>query len=200
MQVGPRKSEIELDFESSESARYVAEITSLPAAPMPVAFAGDDETRSAVQDALSQSGVHVSLVGASDAAGYALTARDGRLVLTAAGQDQAIGFADAAGGTFARAAASLAPAVKQVMQWERCLTLQNHRTAMDRSQVDVVYVERLADGGEREHAGAEAVLALTSAGGRSAQDPGPLSRAQPHRAAALGGAGVFLGRPTASTS
>ncbi len=167
VQVGPRKSEIELDFDSSESARYVAEITSLPAAPMPVAFAGDDETRSAVQDALGQSGVHVSLVGASDAAGYALAAREGRLVLTAAGQDQAIGFADAAGGTFARAAASLAPAVRQVMQWERCLTLQNHRTAMDRSQVDVVFGERLADGGEREHTGAEAVLALTSVGSRS---------------------------------
>ena len=77
--------------------------------------------------------MHVSLVGASDAAGYALTAGDGRLALTAAGQDQAIGFADAAGGTFAQAAAALAPAVKQVMQWERCLALQNHRTAMDRS-------------------------------------------------------------------
>ena len=167
VQVGPRKSEIELDFDSSESARYVAEITSLPAAPMPVAFAGDDETRSAVQDALVQSGVHVSLVAASDAAGYTLTARNGRLVLTAAGQDQVIGFADEAGGSFARAAASLAPAVRQVMQWERCLTLQNHRTAMDRSQVDLVYAERLAAGGEREHAGAEAVLALTSMGGRS---------------------------------
>ena len=164
VQVGPRKSEIELDFDSSESARYVAEITSLPAAPMPVAFAGDDEARSAVQDALSQRGVPVSLLGASDAAGYALTARNGRLVLTAAGQGQAIGFADAAGGTFAQAAASLAPAVKQVMQWERCLTLQNHRTAMDRSQVDFVYVERLAGGGEREHAGTEAVLADASAG------------------------------------
>ena len=65
MQVGPRKSEIELDFDSSESARYLAEITSLPAAPLPVAFAGDEATRSAVQDALSQRGVHVSLVGAA---------------------------------------------------------------------------------------------------------------------------------------
>ena len=37
---------------------------------------------------------------------------------------------------------------------------------MDTSEVDVVYVERLADGGEREHAGPEAVLAFTSAGGR----------------------------------
>ena len=85
MQVGPQKSEIELDFDSSESARYLAEITSLPAAPMPVAFAGDDEARSAVQDALGQRGVHVSLIGACDAAGYVLAATDGRLALTAVG-------------------------------------------------------------------------------------------------------------------
>ena len=37
---------------------------------------------------------------------------------------------------------------------------------MDTSEVDVVYVERLADGGEREHAGPEAILALTSGGQR----------------------------------
>jgi hypothetical protein len=166
VQVGPQRSEIALEFDSSESARYLAEITSLPAAPMPVAFAGDDDTRSAVQDALSRCGVHVSLVGADAAAGYALTAGDGRLALRAAGQDQAIGFADAGDGTLARAAASLAPAVKQVMQWERCLALQNRRTAMDTSLVDVVYVERLAGGGEREHAGPEAVLTLTSGGRR----------------------------------
>jgi Caspase domain len=165
VQVGPEKTEIELDFDSSESARYVAEITSLPAAPMPVAFAGDDETRSAVQEALNRCGVHVSLVAARDAAGYALTASDGRLALTAVGRDEEIGFVRVAGGTLARAAASLAPAVKQVMQWERSLKLQNHKTAMDRSKVDWIYVERLDGGGEREHAGPEAVLAYTRAGG-----------------------------------
>ena len=61
VQVGPQKSEIELDFESAESARYVAEITSLPAAPVPVAFAGDERTRSAIEEALKQRGVPVSL-------------------------------------------------------------------------------------------------------------------------------------------
>ena len=40
VQVGPQKSEIELDFESAESARYIAEITSLPAAPMPRGLRG----------------------------------------------------------------------------------------------------------------------------------------------------------------
>ena len=69
MQVGPHKSEIELDFDSTESARYIAEITSLPAAPMPVFFAGDDQTRSVIEAGLKQRGVHVSLVGAREAAG-----------------------------------------------------------------------------------------------------------------------------------
>ena len=68
VQVGPQKTEIELDFDSAESARYVAEITSLPAAPMPVAFTGDEQTRSAIEEALKQRGVHVSLVNARDAA------------------------------------------------------------------------------------------------------------------------------------
>ena len=165
VQVGPRKSEIELDFDSSESARYLAEITSLPAAPLPVAFAGDDEARSAVQDALGQQGVHVSLIGASDAVGYVLVATDGRLALTAAGRKQVIGFARVSGGTLAPAAAALAPAVKQVTQWERSLKLQNHKTAMDTSKVDFVYVERLDGGGERDHDGPEAVLSFARSGG-----------------------------------
>ncbi len=166
VQVGSQKSEIELDFESSESARYVAEITSLPAAPMPVAFAGEDTARSAVQEALRQQGVSVSLGGPGEAAAYALTARDRRLTLTSARRGLAIGFVDVAGDAYAQAAASLAPAVKHVLQWERCLALQNHRTAMDRSTVDLAYVERLDDGGERAHDGPEAVLAYTSPGGR----------------------------------
>jgi hypothetical protein len=166
VQVGVQRSEIELEFDSTESARYIAEITSLPAAPMPVAFAGDEGTRSAVEEALNQRGVHVSLVGARDAAGYALTARDGRLVLTAVGRDLEIGFVTVTGNAVVRAAASLAPALKHLMQWERGLKLQNHRTAMDSSEVDFVYVERLDGGGERAYDGTEAVLAYTCAGGR----------------------------------
>jgi hypothetical protein len=166
VQVGPQKSEIELDFDSAESARYVAEITSLPAAPLPVTFAGDDETRAAVQAALGQRGAHVSLVGASETVGYALTAGDGRLTLSAAGRDRPIGFVTLAGATPARAAAALAPPIRHVAQWERGLKLQNHRTAIDRSKVEVVFAERLAGGGERVHEGPEAEVAFASVGGR----------------------------------
>ena len=166
LQVGAQKSEIELDFDSTESARYVAEITSLPAAPMPVAFAGDEQTRSPIEEALKQRGVQVSLVGARDAATHTLTAKDGRLVLTSAEAAAEIGFVKMPGDTHARAAAALAPALKHVMQWERCLKLQNHRTAMDTSKVEFVYVQRLDGGDEHSYDGTEAILDYTRTGGQ----------------------------------
>jgi Caspase domain len=166
VQVGPQESEIELDFDSTESARYVAEITSLPAAPMPVTFAGDEQTRAAIEAGLTQRGVHVSLVGARDAAKYALAASEGRLTLTALGRDAEIGFANAAGNTYADAAAALAPALKHVVQWERTLKLQNPRTAMDRSKVELAFVERTDGGGERSYDDGEATLTFTRVNGQ----------------------------------
>jgi hypothetical protein len=166
VQVGPHKSEIELDFDSAESARYIAEITSLPAAPVPVAFAGDEPTRSAIEEALKQRGVHVSVGGAGDAVRYALTPREERLALTSLARDVEIGFAHASGGTLPHAAAALAPPLKHVLQWERCLTLQNPRTTMDRSKVELAYVERLRGGGERSYDGSEAMFTYASEGGQ----------------------------------
>lgn len=166
VQVGPQKSEIELDFESAESARYVAEITSLPSTPVPVRFTGNDQFRSSIEEALKQRGIHVSLIGTREAAGYGLTASEGRLALTAMAQNIEIGFARSAGDTYARAAAALAPALKQVLEWERCLKLQNHRTALDTSKVEFAFVERLPEGGERSHDGAEAALSYAQSAGQ----------------------------------
>jgi hypothetical protein len=166
LQVGPHRSEIALDFDSPESARYIAEITSLPAAPLPVAFAGDDTTRSAVQGALTQRGVPVMLVGADAAAGYALKTDGERLVLTAVGRGQEIGFVNVAGTSPAQAVAALAPAVKQVAQWERRLKLQNHRTAMDRTKLELVFVEWPDGDEERVHDAPDVVLSFTKKAGR----------------------------------
>jgi hypothetical protein len=157
LQVGLQKSEIALEFDSAESARYLAEVTSLPAAPTPVAFVGDDATRAAVQEALSRRGVPVALIGGSEGTDYVLSAADGRLALAATARAGAIGFADVDGDGTA-AAVALAPIVRHVLRWQRGLALQNHRTGLDRSQVDVVYVERLHGGGERAHEGPETVL------------------------------------------
>jgi hypothetical protein len=164
VQVGPQRSEIVLEFESAESVRYVAEVTSLPATPLPVVCAGDEATRAAIQETLGQHGAHVSLVDPSDAVGYALTVADGRLTL--ANGDRAIGFVTLARTTPARAAAALAPAIRQVARWERGLKLRNQRTAIDRSKIELVFAEQLAGGGERLHTGSEAELAYASVGGR----------------------------------
>jgi hypothetical protein len=166
VQVGPQRSEIALDFESGESARYVAEVTSLPAAPTAIAFAGDAGAREAVEAALRQGGVHASLVPVNEAIDYVLTAGSGRLALTTTRGGLEIGFARAPEAAYAAAAVALAPAVRQVLQWERCRRLQNHRTAMDRSLVEVIYVERLEDGSERIHAGPDAELAFRRVAGR----------------------------------
>jgi hypothetical protein len=166
IQVGPRTSEIALDFDSAESARYLAEITSLPAAPLPVTFAGDEATRVAIEEALGQCGAHVSLVGAAGTAGYVLAVGDGRLTLSAAGRAGAIGFVTLAGATPARAATSLAPVIRQILRWERGLTLRNPRSAIDPSMIELVFAEQLAGGGERVHEGPEAEVAYASIAGR----------------------------------
>ena len=52
-----------------------------------------------------------------------------------------------------------------VVRWQRGLALQNPRTAMDRSALDVVYLEHLDGGGERTHDGRDTVLSYARTGG-----------------------------------
>jgi Caspase domain len=170
--VGPQSSEIELDFDSAESSRYVARLTSLPSPPTLVAFSGDADARALVEGALASSGVNVSLVGARDGAPYVLVASDGRLTLTPAGRDLTIGFAIVGDRGYAGAAAALAPALTHVLRWEQSAALQNHRSALDAAQVEFVFVEGLADGGEREHDGRETTVDYARAGGEWRPVPG----------------------------
>jgi hypothetical protein len=146
--VGAQKSELALDFEADETARFSAEITSLPAPPMLLAFAGDEAARSAMQAALDRDGsVPVSLVGGLGAARYGLTARGGRLSLAAAGAAEPIAHAQVAD------AAALLPVLQQVLAWERAQALQNQRTAMDTSLVEFAFEEQLDGGGTYTHPG-----------------------------------------------
>ncbi len=48
--------------------------------------------------------------------------------------------------------------VKQVVQWERGLALQNHGTRMDTAKVDFFYAETRADGKERAYSGEDVTL------------------------------------------
>ena len=141
VRVGADRSDIALDFDGAESRRYMGEITSLPAAPLPVAFAGEAEARRAVQEVFDAHGVAVQLVGALDATPYVLDAGDNRVTLRTAPNAPAIAVARVTGEGPAGAAEALAPVVQQVAAWERSLALKNPRTAMDATLVDFIYAD-----------------------------------------------------------
>jgi hypothetical protein len=167
LQVGAQKSEIELDFDSAEGVRYRAEITSLPAAPMLVAFSGDGQTRDAVQAALDLHGaLRVRLVDAPGAVRHLLAIDDGRLVLGQSEPHREIGFVDLAVSTLAQAAAALAPVLAHLQHWEHCLALRNHHTSMETGLVDFVFAEQLDGTGEHTYPGAEVTLDYTRTGGQ----------------------------------
>jgi pimeloyl-ACP methyl ester carboxylesterase len=165
VQVGAQKSELTLDFESDKSVRYRAEITTLPAAPTPIAFSGADAARSVIETALRKLGVSVILIGVQNGAGYTLKGEAGCLILSQAGCNKVIGYVELAGRTLAEAAASLAPALKHVIQWERVLRLQNLRTKLDPSQVEFVFAEQLEGGGEHAYLGGDVILDYARVGG-----------------------------------
>lgn len=166
VQVGAQTSEVTLDFESAESARYRAEITSIPAAPAEVAFVGDAYARADLQRVFDENpSVRVSLVDAGGHASYVLTAGDGRLTLSRAAGGLAIGFVDVSGDAYAAAAPALVPVLTHVLEWERLLALQNPATKLDLSKVEIVFEEELDLGGTRTHTGRDATLSCTRTAG-----------------------------------
>lgn len=152
--IGAQQSDIALDFESAESARYQAVLTSVPAAPVPMAFAGDDQTRADVQAALdADDTVHVGLVTVDSPASYVLTTGDGRLTFSQASPGSEIAFVDLAGAPADRGATALLPTLRHVLEWERLLALQNPRTKMTTSKVELVFEQDVEGGGIKTHSG-----------------------------------------------
>lgn len=155
VQVGPQKSEIVLDFDSPKGVRYRAEITSLPVAPLVVAFEGPADQRAVLQQALDADGsVGVALGDMTGAEAYLLREEAGQWLLWQREADLFIQGVTLDGGPQA-AARYLLSVLRQVAQWERTLGLRNPATAMEVSRVDFHYAEELAVAGagtgEREH-------------------------------------------------
>lgn len=165
VQVGPQKSEITLGFESPSSVRYRAEITSLPVAPLLVAFEGSADQRMALQKALDADGsVGAALTDVAQAGAYLLREDAGQLLLLQRETDLLIQGA-ALGSGPAADARHLLPVLRHVALWERSLNLRNPATAMDLSKVDIHFAEQLAGGGEHVWPSSDIVLDLVQSGG-----------------------------------
>jgi pimeloyl-ACP methyl ester carboxylesterase len=147
-QVGPQKSELQLlDLKSDEGTRYVAEITSLPVAPMPVFVEGEAKDIAPLQTGLTESddqSIGISLLTEIRAgANYALKAGTDGLVLQWRETGKLI---QGTKGTSRAATDYMFGILKHVADWERALILQNHSTKMDRDDVLLQFCEELDDG------------------------------------------------------
>ena len=165
IQVGPQKSELQLAFKSDESVRYRAEITSLPVAPMPVYFKGKAKTKDFLQKALAADGsVNVMFTEIEKAARYALSVEGGKLLLKQRETDVLIQGIEVNDRKPEDSARLMLCVLKQVVQWERSLALENQRTQMDPSLVDFTFAEQLDNGTEHVYPAGEIILDFVKSG------------------------------------
>jgi pimeloyl-ACP methyl ester carboxylesterase len=150
--VGPQESEVRLPPEvaaGDTAVRYLAEITSVPVAPVLVYYGGDPAIGELLRTALeADKSVNAMLTDLPEGTRYALSVEGGNLLLMQRERNQLIqGVAinPAAPGDGVRLMLSV---VKQVVRWEKSWALQNHGTQMDPSLVDFVFVEQLPGGTE----------------------------------------------------
>jgi hypothetical protein len=179
--IGPQKSELHLGFASDRSMRYRAEIISLPVAPFPVYLEGDESGKEILRNALNPS-INVDLTDIADGTRYTLTAEKETFLLKQSELDsliigvrrfllheRSLTSQHQAGESMdeifsAEAAHLMLSFAKQVVQWERGLALQNHRTQMDASLVDFLFTEALDDGQEFVFPAGEIVLDFAKSG------------------------------------
>ncbi len=146
-QVGPQKSELELlDIDADPSARYQAEITSLPVPPLAVYLEGDAKGMAALQEflAASEDGSlgFALLTETPEGARYRLCAEDDCYLLKLSETGKLIQGAKG----YTRASADyMFSILKRVAAWERALALQNHATKMNPDDVHFKFCEVLGD-------------------------------------------------------
>jgi len=174
--VGPQKSELQLDFTGDRAVRYRAEITSLPVPPIPVYLEGDEKGKELLQQALDNDG-SINVIFTDSAAGtrYSLSVEDGVFLLKQREMDLLI---QGVKGMLLRdqgstrlhyseeSAQKMLFILKHVVQWEKGLALQNHRTQIDASFVDFIFAESLDNGQEHIFPEGEIILDYVKSGSR----------------------------------
>jgi pimeloyl-ACP methyl ester carboxylesterase len=165
LQVGSQRSELKLGFAGDESARYRAEMTSLPLPPLPIYFKDEaTDLRRLLGAAINEDrAANVALTDIEEAARYALCLESGNLLLKRRDTNLLIQGVD--DRKPADTAGEMLPILKHVAQWERGLALQNQRTQMDPALVDFVFAERLDDGTEHSYPEGEIILDYAKSGG-----------------------------------
>ncbi len=155
-----KPNESVIDFKSDATTEYLAEITSLPVAPIQVYFEGDEQGKEMLRTVLAtDDSIGVNLTDVDEGTRYALAAvneefwlKQRELNLNIQGVE---GFLlqerSLEPQKYSEAAAKqMLAIVKQVVQWERGLALQNHGTKMDPALVDLTFTETLDNGKELE--------------------------------------------------
>lgn len=151
--VGAQASDIALDFAGDPAKAYGAEIISMPAAPLIVAYDGSGGVRDALSAALAtDSMVCVTLGEPGTDDGYALSERKGALDLRRSNSDDVIGSVDLTSDVAQWTAAAM-HLLGHVARWQRALTLDNPKPRLDPDKIAFVFAEALPGGGMVDHVG-----------------------------------------------
>jgi len=151
IQVGAQKSQLQLqDLSPDVTTRYVAEITSLPVAPLMVFLDGDSTAMQLLQSSLAaapdKSSEIAFLTEAPTAICYALHASPNGLQLVWRDTSKLI---QATSTSTTADAAYLLDVLKRIADWQRASALQNQATWLNPDDVQFQFCEALPD--KKEH-------------------------------------------------
>lgn len=146
--VGAQTSTLLPDFDTSNTARYYAEIISLPVPPMPVLLEGDDQGKTLVKNALPQ-GANFVFTDEPGITGYVMSVRSGRFLLSQKNKDTDV-LIQGVECDPQKCCDYMFAVLERVIRWERGLVLQNNKTALNRDQVDFKFFKVMDDGTEQE--------------------------------------------------
>jgi pimeloyl-ACP methyl ester carboxylesterase len=160
IKVSPQKSILELDFESSETIRYQAEIVSLPVPPMPVYLEGDEAIKTRLKNSIPTN-ANFTFVDEPAAAKYVMSVRNTQFLLS---RKETGALIQGAEGDPQFCLPHIFSVLEQIIRWERNLGLQNHKTAFNPGDIELKFVETLEDGTPYEYDSSDITLDFVKAG------------------------------------
>lgn len=152
--LGAQKSKLTLDFKSSRSSGYYAEIISLPVPPLPVLLEAPTGQKNLVKDLLTRE-TNVVFTDESQIARYALSIENNRFFLR---QTDTGVLLQGAEGDPRHCCTYMFSILKRIIRWEQALELQNHKTNLTPEEVDLKFFEVRENGMEIECRGSSQTI------------------------------------------